>query len=102
MALNKKDKEELRLHQENKTIRQITEAVHVSFGNIGKIIRRLDGRADNDGSDLDLSNKSKIIQAFYLFKNRKKPIDVSIDLDIPANEIEDILQEYWVFMIRSK
>ena len=98
MALNKKDKEELRLHQENKTIRQIAEAVHVSFGNIGKIIRRLDGRADNDGSDLDLSNKSKTIQAFYLFKNRKKPIDVSIDLDIPANEIEDILQEYWVLI----
>jgi hypothetical protein len=36
------DKEELvvKLHQENKTIRQIAEIVHMSFGDIGAIIRR--------------------------------------------------------------
>ena len=46
--------------------------------------------------DLNLSNKSKATQAMVLFKNGRKPIEVSIELDISAREIEDILQEYWV------
>jgi len=95
--MNKKEKEELviKLHQENKTIRQIAEIVHMSFKDIGTTIRRIDGLA-NDDDDIDLSNKSKTTQAMYLFKSGKKPIDVAIDLDISASEIEDILQEYWV------
>ncbi len=94
VILNKKEKEELvvKLHQENKTISQIAEIVHMSFKDIGTIVRRIDGRAN----DLDLSNKSKTTQAMYLFKSGKKPIEVAIELDISASEIEDILQEYWV------
>ncbi len=97
VLMNKKEKEELviKLHQENKTIRQIAEIVHMSFKDIGTIIRRIDGQA-NDDDDIDLSNKSNTTQAMYLFKSGKKPIDVAIDLDISASEIEDILQEYWV------
>ena len=51
VILNKKEKEELvvKLHQENKTIRQIAEIVHMSFKDIGAIIRRIYGRA-NDNS----------------------------------------------------
>ncbi len=98
VILNKKEKEELvvKLHQENKTIRQIAEMVHMSFKDIGAIIRRIDARADDDNNDSDLSNKSKATQALHLFKNGKKPIEVAINLDISASEIEDILQEYWV------
>ena len=97
VILNKKEKEELvvKLHQENMTIRQIAEKVHMSFKDIGAIIRRVDGRADND-ADTNISNKSKATQALYLFEHDKKPIEVAIDLDISAREIEDILQEYWV------
>ena len=50
VLLNKKEKEELvvKLHQENKTIRQIgPDKVHMSFGDIGKIIKRLDGKAND-------------------------------------------------------
>jgi hypothetical protein len=75
-------------------MREIASAVHMSFGDIGKIIKRIDGRAD----DIDISSKSKAAQAMYLFKCGKKSIDVAIELDIPANEIEDILQEYWVLI----
>ena len=57
VILNKKEKEELvvKLHQENKTIRQIAEIVHMSFKDIGAIIRRIDGQPDDEG--IDLSNK---------------------------------------------
>ncbi|MFZ0554437.1 MAG: hypothetical protein WAM26_04005, partial [Nitrososphaeraceae archaeon] len=44
----------------------------------------------------DLKNKTKTTQALHLFKSGKKPIDVAIELDISANEMEDMLQEYWV------
>ena len=46
VILNKKEKEELvvKLHQENKTIRQIAEIVHMIFKDIGSIIRRIDGQ----------------------------------------------------------
>ena len=96
VILNKKEKEELvvKLHQENKTIRQIAEIVHISFKDIGAIIKRIHGQPDDEG--IDLSKKSKTTQAICLFKSGKKPIEVAIDLDISAPEIEDILQEYWV------
>ena len=93
--LNKKEKEELivKLYHEDKTIRQIAEIVHTSFKEIGAIIRRLDGRA-NDDDDIDMSNKSKATQAIYLFKNGKKPVDVSIEQDLPVNEVHDLQLEF--------
>ena len=41
MVLNRRDKEQLviKLHQEGKTIRDIASVAHMSFGDIGKIIR---------------------------------------------------------------
>ena len=96
VILNKKEKEELvvKLHQENKTIRQIAEIVHMSFKDIGAIIRRIDGRANND-DDIDMNNKSKATQALHMFNNGKKPIDVAIELDLPESEICDLQQEFW-------
>ena len=96
VILNKKEKEELvvKLHQENKTIRQIAEIVHMSFKDIGAIIRRIDVRADND-ADTNISNKSKETKALWLFENGKRPIDVAIELDIPYDEVAELQNEYW-------
>jgi hypothetical protein len=57
-VLNKQEKEELvfRLHKEGKTIREIAHIVHLSFTDIGKIIRKLNGQNNNDG--IDLKDKS--------------------------------------------
>jgi lipopolysaccharide biosynthesis protein len=79
-VLNKYDKEQLviELHSQGKTIREIASAAHLSFTDIGKIIRKIDGR-NND--DVDLKNKTKTTQALHLFKSGKKPIDVAIELD---------------------
>lgn len=97
--LNKYDKEALviQMHKEGKTIRQIAAAAHVSFSDIGKIIRKIDGLTDdsNDSNEIELRDKSKSTQALYLFKNGKKPIDVAIQLDIPYSEVEDLQQEFW-------
>lgn len=95
--MHKYDKENLviKLHQEGKTFRDIASAAHLSFGDIGRIIKKLDGSA-NDEDGIDLRNKSKLTQAIYMFKCGKKPVEVAIDLDISARETEDILQEYWM------
>jgi len=92
--MNKKEKEQLviTLHNEGMTIRDIAQRVHMSFKDIGTIVKRIDGRDDND--DPHLSNKSKTTQALYLFKSGKRPIDVAIKLDLSASEIQDIEEEF--------
>ena len=83
----------MKLHQENKTIRQIAEIVHMSFKDIGAIIRRIDGQ-DND-NDINLSNRSKATKALLLFEHGKRPIDVAIELDIPYDEVTELQCEFW-------
>jgi hypothetical protein len=84
--LNKKEKEELviKLHEEGKNIRDIASTAYMVFGDIGKIIKRLDRQADNN-NETDLSNRSKETQALWLFEHKNRPIDVAIELDIPYN-----------------
>ena len=98
MSLNKKEKEELviELHKEEKTIRQIAEIVHMSFKDIGAIIRRIEGKDDDDVETKDLKNKSKETQALFLFLHGKRPVEVAIELDLPFSEVENMQQEFWV------
>ena len=69
--LNRQEKEELviRLHKEGKTIRQIAVAAHLSFTDIGSIIRKIDGRDNDDGveSNKDIKNKTRETKALFLF-----------------------------------
>ena len=99
MVLNRRDKELLviKLHQEGKTIRDIASVAHMSFGDIGKIINRIDG--DNDDrveAKIDIKNKSKATQALFLLSCGKRPIEVAVELDLTASEVHDIQEEYWV------
>lgn len=91
--LNRHEKEQLvvRMHQDGKTMRDIASAAHMSFGDIGNIIKRIDGRAD----DINLSNKSKSTQALYLFETGEKPIDIAIELEISYSEVIDLQLEFW-------
>jgi hypothetical protein len=97
IVLNRRDKEQvvIKLHQEGKTIREVAQQVHMSFKDIGTIIRRIDGQEDYD-IEKDLKNKSKETRALYLFLHGKRPVDVAIDLDLSSSEVENILQEFWV------
>jgi hypothetical protein len=96
VVLNRNEKEQLviKLHQDGKTIRQIASAAHLSFSDIGTIIRKIDGQ-DNDAEMKDLKCKTKDTQAFWLFSHGKKPIDVAIELDLSATEIHEMQEEFW-------
>ena len=68
--------------------------VHMSFKDIGAIIRRIDGRTNNN-DDINLGNKSKSTKALWLFENGKRPIDVAIDLDMLYSEVIELQEEHW-------
>jgi prefoldin subunit 5 len=91
VVLNKKEKEQLviKLYQDGKPIREIARQAHLSFGSIGKIIRTIN--SDNG----DCISSSKSTKALWMFKNGKKPIEVAIELDISASEVEELQQEFW-------
>ncbi len=94
-VLNRRDKEQLviKLHQEGKTIREVAQQVHMSFKDIGTIIRKIDGKVD-DGVDLT----SPETKALSLFSSGKKPIDVAIELNLSASEVQNLLEEYWALI----
>jgi transposase len=94
VVMNKKEREQLviKLYQDDKSIREIARQAHLSFGSIGKIIRTVNS---NDTNSDYCGNKSKATRALYLFKSGKKPIEVAIELDISASEVEDLRQEFW-------
>jgi transposase len=92
VILNKKEKEQLviKLYQDGASIREIARQAHLSFGSIGKIIRTI-----NNSGDDNCSSSSKSTKALWMFKSGKKPIDVAIELDMSASEVEEIQQEFW-------
>ena len=98
VVLNKQEKEKLviRLYKEGKTIRQIASEARISFTDIGKIIRKINGDGNDDISSTEMRGKSKATQAMNLFLHGKRPVEVAIELDLSANEIEEMQQEFWV------
>ena len=95
MVLNKQEKEQLvvKLYQEGKPIRELARQAHLSFGSIGKIIRTINSGDDTNSNNF--SSKSKETSALYLFLHGKRPVDVAIELDLSASEVQNILEEYW-------
>jgi hypothetical protein len=95
VVLNRRDKEQLaiKLHQQGKTIREIVHAAHLSFADIGKIIRKINGQNNNSG--LDLKDKSIETRAIYLFSIGKTPLEIAIELNMPATEVHDLQEEFW-------
>ena len=94
VVLNRRDKEQLviELHRQGKTIREIASSAHLSFTDIGKIIRKID---DRDDDNVNLKNKSKNTQALFLFSKGKKPIEVAIELDLSTSEVHEMQEEFW-------
>jgi len=94
MVLTRSEKEELvkQLYEEGKTYREIAKEVHMSFGPIGNIIRKV-----TDDSSKDSNNehtKSKETEALKLFHEGKTPVEVVIILDISLDETEDLYLGY--------
>jgi uncharacterized coiled-coil protein SlyX len=97
--MNREEKEQyvIQLYKENKSTREIAKLTHMSFRDIGIVTKKVKleahgerGRFEED----DIKSKSKTTQAFKLFSEFKSPVDVIIALDLPANQVRALYQEY--------
>jgi chaperonin cofactor prefoldin len=99
LDMNRAEKEEhvIQLHSEGRSIREIARVVHMSFGGIGAIIKKktklVRGQLEEEDDDIKL--KSKTTQAYRLFSEGETPVKVAIALDLPADQVRAIYQEYW-------
>jgi hypothetical protein len=74
----------------------------MSFGDIGSIIRKVTGlQGDDDGKSKEQQqdNKphtilSKDSQALALFSEGRKPIEVAIKLDLKADVVDKLCQQF--------
>jgi hypothetical protein len=92
VQLNKHQKKALviALYKQGKTRRQIAEIVHMSFKDIADIIN------DHTGdSEVNQPVKSKNARAFELFLQGKHSVEVAIELDMPADKVEELHVQYW-------
>ena len=86
--LNRKEKEELivKLLEEGKTYKEISKEAHASFSEISRINKNLNG---------EVSEPSIQNQAYKMFQEEKKrPIDVAIELQIDNIEATKYWKEY--------
>jgi hypothetical protein len=87
----------IELYKQGKTIREIAQDVHMSFGSIGSIIRKLNGEEDNTeegGEQQKVIHLSKETLAFKLFLDGKNCVEVVIALDIKPEEAETLYIEF--------
>jgi hypothetical protein len=94
MVLTRSEKEELvkQLYEEGKTIREIAKAVHMSFGPIGSIIRKVTGDSSKDSNNEHTTSKET--EALKLFQEGKTPVEAAIILDTSSDETEDLYLGY--------
>ena len=95
MLFNSREEREqyvFELYKQGKTIREIAQEVHISFGSIGSIIRKLTGEENNKEGigEQQKVEQSKETQAFKLFYSGKTSVDVVIELDIKPEEAETL------------
>ena len=93
VLLNKHQKKALmiELYKQGKTRRQIAEIVHMSFKDIADIINEYTG----EDRQINKPEKSKETRALELFLQGKQSVEVVIELDMPADQVEELHVQYW-------
>jgi transposase len=93
VLLNKHQKKALviELYKQGKTRRRIAEIVHMSFSDIADIINEYTG----ENKQVNKPEKSKDSCAFELFLQGKQSVQVAIELDMPADKVEELHVQYW-------
>jgi hypothetical protein len=100
LDMNRAEKEQyvIQLYKENKSTREIARLMHMSFRDIGAIIKKVKLEPDGERGHLedhDIKSKSKITQAIKLFSELDSPVEVAIALDLPVDQVRSICREYW-------
>ncbi|MGB7956750.1 MAG: hypothetical protein WCF23_22485 [Candidatus Nitrosopolaris sp.] len=100
MTRAEKEQYVIELYKQGRTIREIAKLMHMSFGEIGKILKKFKKEAEIERghtNDEEIDNnepKSKESKAFKLFSEGKTPVQVVIALDIAADEVRAIYRDF--------
>jgi hypothetical protein len=92
LTREEKERMVIYLYGKNKTIREIAKVVHMSFSDIGRILRQEQGYVIEPKKEtLQVSKES---EAFSLFRKGKSLIEVKIELDISSNDVLEYHKKY--------
>lgn len=86
------------MHKKGKTIRQIAKAVHLSFSEIGQIIKE----AFPEEHVQPTLEQSKYTQALELFEDEKSLFEVAVALHLTYDEVSKIYKDYLKFKYHDK
>jgi DNA-binding CsgD family transcriptional regulator len=96
--MNREEREEhlILLYKEGRTFKDIAKEMHMSFRDIGAIIKKAKLEAERErGYTTDEEPKSPEAQAFKMFSEGKSPVEVAIALDEPGDRVRAMHREYW-------
>src|SRR5690349_4465082 len=98
MTRDQKERYVLVLYEQGKNIRQIAQLAHMSFGDIGAIIKKHKKEVEqvNEPPKERTYNrpKSKATQAIKLFSEGKSLVDVAIALDLPPDKVQGMYRQF--------
>ena len=94
MVLSRSEKEQriIEMYEAGCTIREIAKEVHMSFGPIGNIIRKVTGDSSKDSNNEHTTSRET--EALKLFQEGKEPVEVATILDISSDETENFFLGY--------
>src|SRR5919202_508399 len=91
-----KEQRIIELYLQGNLIRVIAKDVHMAFGPICAVINKFKSENEMDDNKHESVNPaSKATQSFKLFSEGKKPVQVVIELDMPADEVNSLYQQFW-------
>jgi hypothetical protein len=96
--MNREEREEhvILLYKEGRTFKDIAKEMHMSFRDIGAVIKKAKSEAERErGYTTYEEPKSPESQAFKMFSEGKSPIEVAIALDQPGDRVRAMYREYW-------
>jgi len=88
------------LYKQDKKIIEIIQRVHMSPRDVCAIIKKVKLEVERERGqleekdDYDIKSKSKNTQAIKLFSEGKTAVDVLIELDLPADEVQEIYRHF--------
>ena len=102
--MNRAEKEQyvIQLYKENKSTREIARLMHMSFRDIGAIIKKVKLEPDGERGHLedhDIKSKSKITQAIKLFSELDSPVEYAIALDLPVDQYDQYVENIGNLMV---
>jgi hypothetical protein len=95
-VLTRKEKEKLviNLYNQGITIREISKKCHMSFRDIGALVRKASGETENNQGKEQSSLLSPSTQAYRLYSEGKAPLEVAIALDLSESDAIKYYEEY--------